>query len=93
MMREVINIQRHMHPIIQEVYGRFLVESSDIEEREYADPKQEIEVSLIHQSYISPKDIEICLAYDLTPLSANDNFVAIKALHQSLCDTYAEAVD
>ena len=57
MMREVVNIQGHMRPIIQEVYGRFLVESSDIEEREYADPKQEIEVSLIHQNYVSPKEI------------------------------------
>jgi len=38
MMREVANIQHHMRPIIPEVYGRFLLESSDLEEREYADP-------------------------------------------------------
>jgi type I restriction enzyme R subunit len=84
--------QRHMHPIILEVYGRFLVESSNIEEREYADPKQEIEVSLIHQSYISQKDIEICLAYDIEPLRTDANFPAIEALHQSLRETYAEPV-
>lgn len=92
MMREVVNIQRHMRPIILEVYGRFLVESSDIEEREYADPKQEIEVSLIHQNYISQKDIEICLAYDLEPLRTDPNYPVIEALHQSLRDTYAEPV-
>lgn len=92
MMREVVNIQGHMRPIIKEVYGRFLVESSDIEEREYADPKQEIEVSLIHQNYVSQKDIEICLAYDLVPLNTNPNFPAIETLHQTLRNTYAEPV-
>jgi hypothetical protein len=92
MMREVVNIQRHMRPIIIEVYGRFLVESSDIEEREYADPKLEIEVSLIHQNYISPKDIEICLGYDLAPLGTDPNFAAIQALHQCLQENYAELV-
>jgi hypothetical protein len=93
MMREVVNIQRHMRPIILEVYGKFLVESSDIEEREYADPKLEIEVSLIHQNYISQKDIEICLDYDLEPLRTNANFPAIEALHQSLRETYVEAAE
>jgi hypothetical protein len=92
MMREVVNIQRHMRPIILEVYGRFLVDSSDIEEREYADPKQEIEVSLIHQNYVSQKDIDICLAYDLEPLRAEPHYSAIEALHQSLRKTYAEPV-
>ena len=73
-------------------FGRFLVGSSDIEEREYADPKQEIEVSLIHENYISPKDIEICLAYDLTTLGTDPNFPAIQALHQCLHETFAEPV-
>jgi hypothetical protein len=90
MMREVANIQQHMRPIILEVYGRFLRGSSDVEEREYAAPDQEIEVSLIHRNYISPKDIEICLAYDLAPLSSHANFPAIEALHQSLRRTYSD---
>jgi hypothetical protein len=92
MMREVGNIQRHMRPIIQEVYACFLVQSSDIEEREYADPKQEIEAGLIHKNYMSQKDVEICLAFNLAPLMTHANFPTIEALHQSLRDTYAEAV-
>jgi hypothetical protein len=91
MMREVVNIQRHMRPIIAEVYSRFLVESSNIEERQYADPKQEIEVILIHQNYISQKDIEICLAYDLAPFRTDANFPAIDVLHQCLRKNYTEA--
>jgi hypothetical protein len=88
MMREVANIQQHMRPIILEVYGRFLVESSDIEEREYADPEQEIEVSLIHRNYVSKKDIEVCLTYDLSKHETHTDFPAIEELHQSLVAAY-----
>jgi hypothetical protein len=89
MMREVVNIQQHMRPVILEVYGRFLVESSDIEEREYANPDQEIEVNLIHRSYVSQKDIDVCLTYDLSKHQTHTNFPAIEALHQSLQRQYA----
>ena len=90
MMREVANIQQHMRPIILEVYHRFLVESSNIEEREYVEPEQEIEISLIHQNYISQKDIEVCLTYDLASLKADVNYSEIEVLHQSLRATYSE---
>lgn len=91
MMREVTNIEQHMRPVILEVYARFLKESSDIEEREYADPNQEIEVSLIHRNYISQEDIEICLAYDLAALKTHTNFSEIESLHQCLRDTYTDS--
>ena len=90
MMREVVNIQQHMGPIIQEVYGRFLIESSNIDEREYANPEEEIEASLIHRNYISQKDIEVCLTYDLAPLKTETNYPEIEALHQTLRKTYSE---
>lgn len=90
MMREVENIQQHMHPIVLEVYSRFLVDSSDIDEREYAVPKQEIEASLIHQNYISPKDIEVCLTFDISKHAAHANYAGIEALHQCLRDEYGE---
>lgn len=88
MMREVQNIQRHMAPIVTEVYRRFLLESSDIETRSYAVAEEEIEVSLIHENYISLKDIQVCRTLDLQRLSAHPNFADIEILHQSLCDAY-----
>jgi hypothetical protein len=91
MMREVANIQQHMRPIIVEVYGRFLVESADIEEREYADPDEEIEAGLIHRNYVSQKDIEICLTYDLSKHEKHANFPGIEALHESLHREYGSA--
>ena len=90
MMREVVNIQQHMRPIIMEVYGRFLMESSNIDEREYANPEEEIEASLIHRNYISQKDIEVCLTHDLAPLKTETNYPEIQALHQTLRKTYSE---
>jgi hypothetical protein len=78
-----------MRPVILEIYGRFLIESSDIEEREYADPVQEVEVNLIHRNYVSQKDIDICLTYDFSKHLTHPNFAAIKALHESLQGEYA----
>jgi hypothetical protein len=91
MMREVANIHQHMRPIIMEVYGRFLVESCDTEEREYADPDQEVEVNLIHRNYVSQKDIDVCLTYDLAKYQTHTNFPAIEALHRSLQRQYVSA--
>lgn len=91
MMREVVNIQHHMRPIILEVYRRFLVESSNVDEREYADPAEELEASLIHRNYISQKDIEVCLSFDLAALKSENNYEEIEALHQSLRRLYPDS--
>lgn len=90
MMREVENIQQHMRPIVLEVYGRFLVDSSDIDEREYAEPEQEIKVSLIHRSYISKRDIEVCLSYDISGYKSCPNFSGIESLHHCLRLRFSE---
>lgn len=88
MMQEVANIQQHMHPIILEAYGRFLVDSADIDEREYALPEQEIEANLIHRNYISQKDIEVCLGFDLTSLIDHPELDNILTLHEVLKTEY-----
>ncbi len=77
-----------LRPIILETYDRFLLDSADIDEREYADPDQEIKVTLIHRNYVSQKDIEVCLTCDLSKHHGNANFPAIEALHQSLQRQY-----
>ena len=90
MMHEVKNIQRHMRPIISEVYGRFLVDSSNLDEREYAPDAEEIEANLIHRNYVSAEDLKVCLAHDITKLKASENFTAIESLHLELKRLYAE---
>jgi hypothetical protein len=91
MMTEVANIQSHMKPIISDVYTQFLIGSSDLELREYSAPDQEIEVNLIHKNYVSAKDIEVCLAYDIAGLADNSNYAEIKTLHETLRQEYSEA--
>lgn len=91
MMKEVANIQTHMRPVILDVYGNFLKESANPDEREYGTGKEEIEANFIHRSYVSQKDIEFCLGYDLTPFSTNPNYANIESLHQSLKDEFADA--
>jgi len=88
MMLEVSNIQQHMRPIILEVYSRFLADSADIDEREYSEPEQEIEMSLIHPSYISQKDIEICLSFNLASFSYRPDIESIRTLHEILKTKY-----
>jgi hypothetical protein len=93
MMTEVGNIQSHMKPIISEVYTQFLIGSSDLELREYSAPDQEIEVNLIHKNYVSAKDIDVCLAYDLTSLSTQANYREIETLHETLRTKYSLVAD
>ncbi len=45
--------------------------------------------ALIHANYLSQKDIEICLGYDLSSLSGQTGFGQIKKLHQTLQETYS----
>ena len=89
-MREVLNIQQHMRPIIEEVYVHFLTDSADEEEREYAAPNQEIEVNLIHRNYISKRDLDICLAHDIQAHEGHPNFEDMLTLHQCLQEIYQE---
>jgi len=88
-LRVVDEIQNHSKPVIEHCYREFLIQNHDPEEREYPDPKDQIREVLIHQNYLSQKDIEICLAYDIESFDTHPNIDAIEALHQSLRDTYA----
>lgn len=89
MMKEVNNIQQHMRPIIMEVYGRFLVDSANIDEREYAEDNQQIEAVLIHQNYVSQRDIDTCLEFDIESLAADPGIDGIRVLHVALAETYS----
>lgn len=89
MMREVRNIESHMKPVILDMYGRFLLDSAEQEELQYDTLHQEIEVNLIHRDYVSLKDIEICLEFDISVHTAHQKFELIGALHQSLAERFS----
>ena len=88
-LRVVDEIQTHSEPIIERCYHQFLMDNYDPDDREYFDAGDQIRELLIHRNYLSQKDIEICLAHDLTSLRSESNFQAMEVLHRNLRDTYS----
>jgi hypothetical protein len=89
-LRVVDEIQTHSIPTIQRCYSRFLEESNNPDDREYSEDADQIREVLIHENYLSQKDIEICTDFDISELKTNDNFPGIESLHQTLRATYTE---
>jgi hypothetical protein len=84
MMKEVRNIEAHMQPVILELYRRFLSESADAEERQYADAGDEVNANLIHRHYMSAADLAFCRSADLAQLAGVDGSGSAE-LHAALC--------
>lgn len=66
-----------------------LEESQDKDTRQYYDASEQINEVLIHQHYLSQKDIEFCIEYDITKLSGESNYNEIERLHEVLKNEYA----
>ena len=87
-LRVVDEIQVYSRTIIQKFYKYFLIQSYDEEKREYYDSTDQVREILIHNNYMSQKDIETCMAFDVTTLRQQTGFSEIAALHQFLCESY-----
>ena len=86
-LQAVDQIKTHSQPIINQCYQEFLLESHNPDEREYLDPEDQIREVLIYGNYMSRKDIELCVSFDISSLQ-HDNRDAIGALHNTLCEAY-----
>ena len=87
-LRVVDEIQTHSRPVIEHAYREFLLQNHDPEEREYSDAADQIREVLIHENYISQKDIDICLGFDVAGLVDQPEFENIRALHEALISEY-----
>lgn len=87
-LRVVAEIQTHSKSVIEHCYKNFLLENNDAGVREYADATDQIREVLIHQHYLSQKDIEICLGFDLVALAERPEIDSIRTLHDVLKSTY-----
>lgn len=93
MMKEVRNIEAHMEPIIGELYQRFLHNSFDPDERQYADPDDEITANFVHANYLSAADIAVCTRFDVAALANEAGFAGMQALHETFLEAFpAEGV-
>lgn len=87
-LRVVAEIQTHSRTVIEHCYRDFLTQNGDPEEREYPEAADQIREVLIHGNYLSQKDIEICLGFDVETLSAEPGFEGICVLHAALVEVY-----
>lgn len=87
-LRVVREIEAHSKPLIERCYCEFLVHSADPEEREYIDPVDQIREVLIHGNYMSQRDIDICLGFDVETLKEHAGIDGIRELHKVLSEKY-----
>jgi len=87
-LRVVDEIQTHSKSVIEHCYRKFLIENLDPDEREYPDPSDQIREVLIHGNYLSQRDIDICLAFDVEVLKDHEGVEDIRALHEALAKEY-----
>jgi|GEM_PF-3422576 len=52
------------------------------------DPADQIREVLIHENYLSQKDIEICLGFDVESLKDHEGVDEIRALHRAFTTEY-----
>ena len=88
-LRNVEDIQTHSQPIIDECLIVFLKDSFNPDDREYIDDTDQIREVLIHGNYLSQKDIEHLLTFDISRLSTEPNYREIKNLFEVFIDNYA----
>ena len=63
---------------------QFLRDSANPDEREIADSEVHVEMNFLHKHYLSRKDIEACLACDLSEFDASTFRGEVEALMQVL---------
>jgi hypothetical protein len=88
-LRVVDEIQNHSKPVIEHCYRDFLLQNHDPEEREYPDAADQIREVLIHGNYLSQKDVDICVGFDLETVAHNPGIASIRELHDALVANYA----
>lgn len=87
-LRVVGEIQTHSKPVIEQCYREFLLQNHDPEEREYPEAADQIREVLIHGNYMSRRDIDICLEFDVEILKDHAGIDGIRELHGILRETY-----
>ncbi len=93
-MVEIDHIQQHMTPVLHDCLRTFLEQNADSEEWEYSLPKDQIDSALIHVHYFSRKDIDACLAFDISAFDGHAAADPIRELFGNFQEAYrTEAED
>jgi hypothetical protein len=87
-MPHIEEIQTLSKPIVDDCLIEFLKSSWNPDEREYLDDEEQFREALIHKNYLSQKDIELMLKFDIARLSSEDHFDEIKQLFDKFALAY-----
>ena len=90
-LRCTADIQTHSQPVLEESLIKFLKENHNPDRREYIDDSDQIREILIYGNYLSQKDIEFMLTFDITILSTKRNYAEMKALYDVFKENYSTA--
>lgn len=85
------DIQIHSQPVLEECLIKFLKDNHNPDRREYIDDSDQIREILIYGNYLSQKDIEFMLTFDITSLSTKRNYAEMKALYDVFKENYSTA--
>lgn len=92
-LRIVAEIQEHSEPVIGTCYREFLLNNHDPEEREYPDHSDQIHEVLIHGNYLSRRDVDACLRFNVESLAGEAGIEGMRALHDALRQEYGSEDD
>ena len=87
-LRVVDEIQTHSKPVIEHCCREFLTENHDPDERAYPAAADQIREVLIHENYLSQKDIEICLDFAIDSVGTAADYEPMRELHELLREKY-----
>lgn len=87
-LRFIEEIQVQSQPVIEECLIKFLKENHNPDKREYIDDSDQIREILIYGNYLSQKDIEFMLTFDISKLSSKKNYAEMKALYDVFKENY-----
>lgn len=89
-VRHVGQIEKFGRSYIERIYITFLWDSIDETTRQYSDDKDQIREALAHENYLSFKDIEACLNYNVMQHCYETRFEVTKRMHEVFRETYAD---
>jgi hypothetical protein len=87
-LRCVDEIQTLSNSIVDECLITFLKDSWNPDDREYIGDEDQLREILIHGNYLSQKDIEHLLTFDITQLTGQPNFREMEILFNSFTSNY-----
>ena len=87
-LRVMKEIHSHMESLIAEHYRSFLLESANVEDREYLDRSDQVREILINQHYLSREDLRVLFKIDIRNLADGVKQEEIMELSYELAESY-----